>query len=58
MIALETGGVLSSLVIFELNHGRVTKTRALAASDCTYESSPPILRLESFQFGWGQANPT
>lgn len=56
--ALETGGVLSSLVIFELNRGWVTETRALTASDRTDEGSPPILGLESLQFGWGQANPT
>lgn len=58
IIALETGGVLSSLVIFELTRGRITETRALAASDGTDEGSPPILRLESLQFGWGQASPT
>ena len=58
MIAFEAGGVLTNLVIFELNRRWVTETRALAAPDCTDEGSPPILRLESFQFGWGQANPT
>lgn len=58
VIALETCGVLSSLVVFKLNHGGVAETRALAFSDCTYESSPSILRLESLQVGWRQANPT
>lgn len=52
MIAFEAGGVLTNLVIFELNRRWVTETRALAASDCTDEGSPPILRLESFQFSW------
>lgn len=58
MSALETCGVLSSLVIFKLNPGGGAETRAVTFSDYTYESSPPILRLETLQFGWRQANPT
>lgn len=55
IIALETGGVLSSLVILELNRGRIAETRTLAVSDCTDEGTSLILGLESLKFSWGQA---